>query len=352
MPWFGFCQERSWPVSNLQAVVLEHDTVLLTWDFPDGFNASPMELSWIKADTINDMVQYGYDSYGGSLFDELDLRQFIGWKIQSMSFFKLSNWTHYVCVMAQKKGDAMQELCCQQVPDELPLGLNTIMLEEPLSIEQETCYWLALRIKHEANQDGYIFVFGTVDHGQGLLGKSDLWMDSYQNGWWEYPLAHCWIKANLVNDHEKGDASQDGEDKTLTGYRIYRNGELIEEIPYRFVTYFKDNEFTKGIDVEYCVTVVYDDGESEPLCVMAVITDLDETTGDDVINVSPNPTDGLVHVKGKSISEISVYNVMGQLMKMAQNTNEIDLKDMSCGLYSLRITSANGTVTTKMVIKE
>ena len=349
----GFAQV-SQPISNFEVQVLDNDTVLLTWDLPEDYNASPMELSWVRSDTINDMVQYGYDSYMGALYDESDLCQFIGWNIESISFYKISNWTHFISVFEQKQGEEMHELYWQEIPEEAPFGLNTIMLEEDLQIERSTKYWFAIRIKNEG-QYGYIYPIGTWD-GQANEGKSDLFLNYGASTWFCYPWINGWIKTTIVNTEGKENKSvqtNDKDNQPLTGYRIYREGEHIKDIPYCFVTYFTDTEFTRARDVEYCVTAIYGDEESEPVCATASITGVVDYLGNDGISVSPNPSNGLIRIEGATVSEVQVYNAFGQLVKRVQNSNEIDLSHLTPGVYSLRIKDIQCIKTNiKVVVKQ
>lgn len=346
---WGFAQE-------LGASVGENDVVFLTWNLPSDSNLEPMTLSWLMSDTINDHVQAGYDSYMGNLYDTLDLRNFIGWKIETVSFYKCSNWTHVVYVFEQKRGEEMRVLYNQEISDEMPFGLNTIWLEEDLFIEPSTQYWFALRIKRDQNQQGYTYPFGMVWGEQGVEGKSNLSLEPGSNSWIEIPLwdVHFWIRACLSNP--TGEAkifNVNNEEETLTGYHIYRDDQIIKEIPYPFVTYYTDTEFTRGFGVEYCVTAVYGDEESEPVCTTVNITGVGEKPeNDNVITLSPNPTNGIVYIEGMIASEIRVYNALGQLMKAFNNSNEIDLKGLSLGIYLLHITDEKGaTVTRKLVVE-
>lgn len=341
------------PITDLEVSTIYNDTVLLTWGFPGGYDGSPLELSWLLVDSTNNLAQYGYDSYGGSLFDEQDLQHCIGWTIESVSFYKASNWTHIVYVWQQKQGEDMHVLYSQQVPEDAPFGLNTIVLDENLQIEPFARYWFGLRIKHEENQTGYQYPIATVSGvGVGMPGKSDLWMDPYVN-WWSYPPNHYWIKMNLINAMDKEDdesAQKAPEGQSFTGYRIYRNGVQIKEIPYGFVTYFTDTEFTKGVDLEYCVTAVYGDEESEPVCATATITGVGEAEDDGQISISPNPTNGLVNIEGATVAEVLVYNALGQLVKAFNGTNVIALDGAPDGLYLLRITLQDCTIQVRKVM--
>ena len=340
----GFAQV-SQPISNLEVQVLDNDKVFLTWDLPDGSDAYPMNLSWLMSDSINEKMQAGYDTYLGSLYDTLDLRNFVGRKIESVSFYKVSNWTHVVYIWEQKRGEEMHALHTQRVPDETPFGLNTILLDEDLFIEPSTQYWFSLRIKRDQNQQGYSYPFGMVFGEPGVVGKSNLFMDPGFYTWEIIPDPeyHFWIKACLVDSEKNQMNSQSrNEANPLTGYRIYRDGELIKEIPYIFMTYFTDTEFTRETDVEYCVTAVYGDEESEPVCATASITGVADHLGNDGIGISPNPTNGLVRIEGATVSEVQVYNTMGQLVKTVESTNEIDMGHLPEGVYFLRITAIDG----------
>ena len=187
---------------------------------------------------------------------------------------------------------------------------------------------------------------------QGVVGKSDLWFESFDQGWWSMPYHNCWIKGELVNEDDKNSRQNAKDTCSPTGYRIYRDGELINEIPYSFVTYFKDTEYTRGFDVEYCVTALYGDEESEPVCVTAAITGNNEIASQEKITISPNPTIGIVHIEGETVAEVRVYNTLGQLVKTVKNTNEVDLKGLPKGIYTLRIACENGPDLSKKVVLE
>lgn len=118
------------------------------------------------------------------------------------------------------------------------------------------------------------------------------------------------------------------------------------------MTYYTDMEFTKGFDVEYCVTAVYGDEESEPVCATATITGVAEEHENVGVTVLPNPTNGHVHIEGADVAEVKVYNAIGRLVKTVQATNEINMKVLPAGLYLLRMTDGEGmTVTKRIVVK-
>ena len=67
----------------------------------------------------------------------------------------------------------------------------------------------------------------------------------------------------------------------------------------------------------------------------------------DNVILYPNPTNGFVHIEGITASEVQVYNVYGQLVKVVMWTNELNLIGLTDGMYLLRITDDKGTTFTK-----
>ena len=68
------------------------------------------------------------------------------------------------------------------------------------------------------------------------------------------------------------------------------------------------------------------------------------------VSVHPNPTNGLVSIEGINASEVNVYNALGQLWKTVKHSNEIDLKGLPQGIYTLRIADKSGFVVSEKVV--
>ena len=79
---------------------------------------------------------------------------------------------------------------------------------------------------------------------------------------------------------------------------------------------------------------------------------VEENDADDFATLHPNPTTGIVRVEGMEITEVLVYNAMGQLVKTVQNTNEISMEGLSQGVYLLHLTTKDGKVLSDKVVKE
>jgi len=66
----------------------------------------------------------------------------------------------------------------------------------------------------------------------------------------------------------------------------------------------------------------------------------------------PNPTKGVLNIDSNAqIVLIEVYNILGDLVKTAANSNKIDLSDLSIGPYFARVSSDNGKVLMKKIMK-
>lgn len=67
----------------------------------------------------------------------------------------------------------------------------------------------------------------------------------------------------------------------------------------------------------------------------------------------PNPTSGVINISGLNYSsEIMIYNINGELIKSAQNTNHIiDISELPSGVYILNLISKDMKVV-RTVVKE
>jgi hypothetical protein len=69
--------------------------------------------------------------------------------------------------------------------------------------------------------------------------------------------------------------------------------------------------------------------------------------------IYPNPTNGKLHIESKEpISQISIFNLLGQNIEKKQNTNQIDLSKAKAGIYLLNIEDENGNSQTHKIVKE
>lgn len=93
------------------------------------------------------------------------------------------------------------------------------------------------------------------------------------------------------------------------------------------------------------------DGEYE--YVMIVATSIKENAIDAVIY--PNPTSGMLNINAEGMTNISVYNVVGQkVVDQTIDTDEyiLDMSSMEKGVYMLKVVSRNGEMTERIVVMD
>lgn len=353
LSFLGFGQVSGSPISNLEVIVTSNDSVLLDWGIP--VNAIEAVISW------SDMIEY--NAFGmaagqcatdqAARFDTEDLTDFVGWRVKEVSVILSYTDTvydiqdqHYYIRIWKGTDNELEPVYEKEIlyPEySVPL---TISVDSVIYVEDDRGLWIGYYI------DKYRSFPWVVDNRQYVekgfcirmyhrnYPETDCLVD---NIWYHnegYPNGNMCIAATLSSSDLLDTDNVDNG--SLTGYRVYRNGELIKEIPYSFLTHFTDTEFTRETDVEYCVTAMYGDEESESVCATATITGIGDTATNDDIPVLPNPTNGLILIEGATVAEVLVYNTIGQLVKTVGNTNEIDMCHLPEGMYFLRITAKDG----------
>ena len=100
----------------------------------------------------------------------------------------------------------------------------------------------------------------------------------------------------MVDDFTFAPAATAEAPRTLTGYNVYRDGELIAFVPAPETTYTSEKS---GSDATYCVTAVYEQGESLPSNEVTIqVTAIEEV-------MATMPTDARIYdVQGRQHSEL------------------------------------------------
>ena len=200
------------------------------------------------------------------------------------------------------------------------------------------------------NQPVENLVFGTYKGGNDRMG----WIRE------EEVVVSC----NPVRDLEAetgGDVSQvylhwsepeSGSTGNLLGYLIQKNGELLEELLE--MPEYVDNEVEFFQTYEYVVIAVFDDNcESAcaPLSIELIPDAVPEYSKE--AKVYPNPAQNMLHVEGTGLTEVEVFNIMGQsVLHVGENFETVDISHLQNGIYFIRIKTTEGEKTVKIVIKK
>ena len=132
-------------------------------------------------------------------------------------------------------------------------------------------------------------------------------------------------------------------------YTIYRNGIEIGQALESSYTDVVASE----IHFTYCIVANYEDGSSLPECIdVKAEMSLDENETEFVIY--PNPANSTLYINcGNAEYSYTMYNGMGQVVANgnAQGTEQINVNNMTKGVYFLRLTSGTQVRVEKVVVK-
>ena len=162
------------------------------------------------------------------------------------------------------------------------------------------------------------------------------------------------VSCNPVRDLEAetgGDVSQvylhwtepePGSTGNLLGYLIQKNGELLQE--FLEMPEYVDFEVEFFQTYEYVVIAVFDDNcESAcaPLSIELIPDAVPEYSKE--AKVYPNPAQNMLHVEGTGLTEVEVFNIMGET---------VDISHLQNGIYFVRLKTNDGEKTVKLVIEK
>ena len=199
-------------------------------------------------------------------------------------------------------------------------------------------------VGNATKEDGF-FTPNTADYSSNMLVTAVVEMDGEELRSEEYELAA------FVGDECRGSVRLmyvEPLDRYVAFLLVY--GDEPEEV--RFVL-TDGNEVVCSGD---CLTYAPDGIEgtpTEPVTLHFGTLGLNES-GQDVVNIFPNPSDGIFSIEGKGVRKIEVVDAYGQMILSKETQNDferIDLSDKADGLYLLRVVTSNG-ITTKQLIKK
>lgn len=149
----------------------------------------------------------------------------------------------------------------------------------------------------------------------------------------------------------------------LIGYNVYREDDL-----YRFQTEtslynFEDRSncgvdfliYEGGIPFYAHVTAVYNPGPVESAYTETVYI---EGAAIKVENfeyiktvVYPNPSKGIINIENEDLNKIQIYDVTGKKIRELNPQSQIDLTDISKGIYFMRLISDKGILVNKIILE-
>ena len=115
-----------------------------------------------------------------------------------------------------------------------------------------------------------------------------------------------------------------------------------------------DLSYYNGQQIYIAFVMRQNDGDNWSIDDVNVTGTLGTTEFENNLNLtaSPNPTKDFIYITTpESIEKIDVYDILGKIVKTNNKNNNVDLTELSKGLYILKIATSDGIVTTKKVVK-
>ncbi len=362
------------PVTDLELERRENNSVLLTWNYPEGF--IPKEratLSW--SGPMGDKISAG-DSKGdiAHRYEVSDLQEYIGWKVKYIGIIPISEeHYHSVRIWEGPEGDSLEQvadnltLIYEKSAENLSYNVrNYIPIDSEITIEEGKEFWFGIRTAPIYMTFQYTW---PIDGGPAVPKKGDLYRINDGFNEWEslllstgYNYNFC-IEVILENPEGKmvkmGYGNGDDETEELEGYEIYADEEQIAVITDPHFLEYEDYRFVRG-EVNYCVEAVYTTGNAEAVCgSIEILTTEEGGLEGGEIKIYPNPAKESFKIryeKGDSEGkpEIRITDMMGRTIKRIEMKGEgeivIGTEGMPSGMYFYTISIGGKSQSGKLII--
>jgi hypothetical protein len=141
---------------------------------------------------------------------------------------------------------------------------------------------------------------------------------------------------------------------TLMGYNMYRDGLKLNGSVITAMTWIDQN--VPAGEHNYCVTAVYDVGESAGTCKLVdVITGLSDSHGESKLQIYPNPVEDVLTItSSQPVKEIRISDYSGkEVYRYSGNESmvRLNVSGFPSGLYMISMITLEGTTTSKVVIR-
>jgi len=183
---------------------------------------------------------------------------------------------------------------------------------------------------------------GFVVAGQTFSSDGDITRNFGVQDFWVVKLSACMLPAPAIIN----------TDDTLSTSGLYNS----------YQWYLNDVAITGATNATYLASVngsyaliVSDTNSCKGTSVAIVVSNLGVNTilNNEVVNIAPNPTTGLLHVLGSEPVNITVSDILGQVIKEADNTQSISISELPSGMYFIKLLNTRrGTIIQCKVIKQ
>jgi hypothetical protein len=67
--------------------------------------------------------------------------------------------------------------------------------------------------------------------------------------------------------------------------------------------------------------------------------------------IYPNPSNGIVNIENKNLRKILIYDITGKKIREMTASSQIDLSDISKGIYLIKLISDKGILVEKIILE-
>jgi len=139
-----------------------------------------------------------------------------------------------------------------------------------------------------------------------------------------------WILGDFYEEHTWTQVSPPGAKSVIIGFRVM-NGDGERWPAEAVTTVIDDVQLWEGVDA----------------------TAINEKTMNQQVRIYPNPVDDMLQISSDlSMKSVRIYNISGQMVKEVRNNFEqINVEELSSGMYILKVESQAGSISQKMLKK-
>ncbi|NTW24535.1 MAG: T9SS type A sorting domain-containing protein [Lentimicrobium sp.] len=344
------------PPLELEANAIGND-VNLSWFEP----LPPLMQEWIHYDDGYNLTSIGL-SGGGTFwaavrFTPAQLIAFSGMYLSQIRLIACAPSATYQLFIA-KGANASTVLCNQPLPDLQTDQWDTITLNAPILLDIYQDLWVGYKIINQPAND----YAGGVDNGPAIAGYGDLisvnGTDFVSVFSLNPQLNYNWNIEALLSNYPDAKCPLfllSSGIPQLQGFNLYRNNIKVNETPITDTSYL--DEGLPGNTYEYWVKALYNAGESGQSNVVTVSIPVSAFNISDVADLKlyPVPADEFLMLECyPEYSEVRILSIPGQAVyrnKSSGSKLRIPVENLLPGVYFLEITTSNGLINTKVVIK-
>ena len=357
-------------------VVWPFDDIILNWQ-PPGSSI------WIQWDYgINSGNGIGLSNGGifscASHWSPDDLTQYNGMSLSKIQFYANGDPDAMYVIKVWIGSEGNIEVHSQVVTSFNVDNWNEIILINAIPINATEDFWFGYEVTHGPGtfpagcDDGPAFQYNgdMINIGTGWVSMSTEFALDYNwnlAGWIELS-ENATIKmgspVSFVQNHgllkscgssgffNKKDINQT---KDLLGYNIYRDGSEYDFVAAPTTTYV-DFPYNSA-EIEYCVTSVYNEGES--LCsniisVLVIVDDIQEKAKIKT-RVFPNPASNILTIESDIIiKSIIIYDSFGQEIlqqEAGNNSFKVNTNNYPPGIYFIQLETEKGQISQKVIFE-